>query len=330
MLQRRIIRRALRIRIEIVPDHWRSLLSPGLKPRPSSFPKVPCYLPLALTALALLAPPRPAQEDCFRGDVHTESQTVSGFLARFAKSSSPEEGPTCRVELFSLQGGMVFHAEDTAMKLVHPSGLDLNGDGSPDAVFEGYSGGQHCCWTYWVVSLGTKPRLLAALKNQSPITLTAGQQGNTDIQTLDGAFDYFDCLSHAESPVPTVFLRLQGRTFKDVGAEHWEVYDKQIRDARSDLSPARTSQFRAAKGAAEVCSGDARTAMPEVLSIVLAHLYAGQEQQAWKALDEMWPPSDRQRMRALILQKRKEGILRFTRPASPTRSLAKRRNRRTP
>src|SRR5207253_339848 len=110
--------------------------------------------------------------------------------------------------------GMLFHADDAALKLIRPEPGDVNGDGASDMIFEGYSGGAHCCWTYWIVSLGARPGLVAVLKNQSPISLVAGQEGKTDIETFDGSFDYFDCLSHAESPMPAVFLRLEGRTFK--------------------------------------------------------------------------------------------------------------------
>ena len=262
----------------------------------------------------LIVPACYAQEDCFRGEVHTEPQTIADFLIRFRQVSA-SGAPSCRVEVFSLQGGMAFHADDAGIQLLQPASTDLNGDGVPDLVLEGYSGGAHCCWTYWIVSLGPKPGLLASFKNQSPIALVPGNEGKTDIQTRDGAFDYFDCLSHAESPVPTVFLRLEGRRLRDVGMEHLPAYEKQIRDAREYLSSARLNQVRAAENMDEMCSGEPRAAMPAVLTIVLAYLYGGQEQQAWKALDAMWPKFDIQRVRAEIVKARARGILTYTRTA---------------
>ena len=46
-----------------------------------------------------------------------------------------------------------------------------------------------------------------------------------------------------------------------------------------------------------------------VLDIVLAYLYGGRGQEAWKALDEMWPATDKPRMRQMILKARTSGIL---------------------
>lgn len=219
----------------------------------------------------------------------------------------------------------MFHAEDAALKLLQPAGTDLNGDGAPDLALEGYSGGAHCCWTYWIVGTGGKPGLVASFKNQSPITFVLGKDGKNDIQTSDGAFDYFDCLSHAESPLPMVFLRLDGRRLIDAGAEHWPAYERQIRDARENLAPARLAAFRAVGNTDDLCSGEPRLAMSAVLTIVLAQLYGGQEQQAWKTFDEMWPSFDRQRIRAEILKARARGVVTYTRTVP-----AKRRRSRSP
>jgi hypothetical protein len=46
----------------------------------------------------------------------------------------------------------------------------------------------------------------------------------------------------------------------------------------------------------------------KVLEIVWAYLYSGREQQAWDALAEMWPSSDLDRIRSLILDVRTAGI----------------------
>lgn len=45
-----------------------------------------------------------------------------------------------------------------------------------------------------------------------------------------------------------------------------------------------------------------------VLTIVLNYLYSGREAQAWQALDEMWPASDEQRVKGLILERRARGL----------------------
>jgi hypothetical protein len=59
-------------------------------------------------------------------------------------------------------------------------------------------------------------------------------------------------------------------------------------------------------------SNAAENVKPLVLTIVLAYLYSGREDQAWKALEEMWPRFDQQRIRKLIVETRAKGLLRYT------------------
>jgi hypothetical protein len=113
-----------------------------------------------------------------------------------------------------------------------------------------------------------------------------------------------------------VFLRLRGQELKDVGPEHWDDYADQIAKARRLLTAEELRQFREVRNQEELCEGNPRATIPKVLTMVFAYLYGGREQEAWKALDEMWPRSDQERIRKLILQKRAEGILRYTRPVA--------------
>jgi hypothetical protein len=46
-----------------------------------------------------------------------------------------------------------------------------------------------------------------------------------------------------------------------------------------------------------------------VLEIVWSYLYSGREPEAWSALEDMWPSSDVERIRAAILNARRHGIL---------------------
>jgi hypothetical protein len=202
------------------------------------------------------------------------------------------------------------------MSIGQISGKDINGDGQPEAVFEGFSGSAHCCWTYWIVSLGARPSLLKQVFNQTSIAFRETSDGHVDLFGGDGAFDYFDCLSHSETAFPAVFLRLQGRDLKDVGSEHWDYYADQIADARRRITAEELDRFRNAKNQDDLCDGSPRATMPKVLTIVFADLYGGRDEEAWKALEAMWPPADKERIRKLILQKRAEGILRYTRPVA--------------
>ena len=271
---------------------------------------------ISLLVLARAGAAQASALDCYRGEVHTEPRRIGDFLIRL--DSVPDKYrpgySACRVQVLSSQGP-AFEATDYAMRIDPISGKDINGDGQPEAVFEGFSGSAHCCWTYWIVSLGARPGLLKQVFNQASIVFRETSDGHIDLLGGDGAFDYFDCLSHSETAFPAVFLRLQGRELKDVGSEHWDYYANQIADARRSLTAEELDRFRKARGQDELCEErDPRSTMPKVLTIVFADLYGGREEEAWKALETMWPPADKERIRKLILQKRAEGILRYTRP----------------
>ncbi len=286
---------------------------------------------ICLLALAAAGAAQPKAPDCFRGQVHAEPRRIGDFLIRLVSVADKKDPryAACQVQVFSSQGP-VFEATDHAMSIDEISGKDINGDGRPDVVFVGYSGGApasdpacgtgaqgaHCCWTYWIVSLGDRPGLLREVSNQTVIGFRETADRHVDLWAGDGAFDYFACLSHAETVFPMVFLRLKGRELKDVGPEHWDEYANQIAEARKKMTAEELRQFREAKDQDELCEGNSRSTIPQVLAIVFADLYGGREQEAWKALDEMWPPADKERIRKLILQKRAEGILRYTRPVA--------------
>jgi len=272
---------------------------------------------ILLLVLARTGAAQPRALDCYRGEVHTEPRRIGDFLVRL--DSVPDKHTpgynACRAQVFSPQGP-TFQATDYAMRIDEISGKDINGDGQPEAVLEGFSGGAHCCWTYWIVSFGARPGLLKQVFNQTSIAFRETSDGHVDLTGGDGAFDYFDCLSHSETVFPTVFLRLQGRELKDVGPEHWDDYANQIADVRRRTSAEEVRQFHDAKSQDEICEGSPRETLPKVLTVVFADLYGGRQEEAWKALDAMWPPADKERIRQLILQKRAEGILRYTKPVA--------------
>jgi hypothetical protein len=133
-----------------------------------------------------------------------------------------------------------------------------------------------------------------------------------EIRTYDGKFDYL-FLSHAESPFPTVYLRLVGTRLVDVGREHTADYDHEITEAKRDLSPAELQQLHSAVNADELYGNDSnRRAETQILQIIYAYLYSGRQTQAHQALTEMWPAFDQEAAWKKILEARRKGILRYT------------------
>lgn len=270
--------------------------------------------------LCLCAVSTCAQEfdQCFSGNSNPQFmghfKHLKGYILRIDQHKEDTvykdivyEQTLCRASVISPGGKVIFQADDAGMKLNEMTGKDLNGDGQADAVFEGFSGGAHCCWTYWIVSLGDHSGLVQEFKNETDVSFyDIDNDGRIEIWTKDGAFEHFDCLSPTDSPLPTVIFRLESRALKDVGQEYKEGYDREIEDAWSTLKTFELDRFRAANYA---CEGESRETMPKVLRIVLAYLYSGREQAAWQALEQMWPAHGVERIRRQIIDARSAGVL---------------------
>ena len=77
--------------------------------------------------------------------------------------------PRCRAVLIPPHGRKINIATDWALSVDPLSGTDVNGDGKPEIILNGYSGGLHCCYTSYIISLDRKPQLLHLFSNSSPV-----------------------------------------------------------------------------------------------------------------------------------------------------------------
>ncbi|HVC45999.1 MAG TPA: hypothetical protein VND90_02015 [Terracidiphilus sp.] len=183
---------------------------------------------------------------------------------------------------------------------------------------------------YRIYSLQKPPRLLRTLTGGE--TYSAADtylDGQVEIWTDDASgVDGFDGLPAAALDfAPTVVLRFEKRRLMDVSAEFRSRYDQQIAAVRDHLDAQELSAFRNSDGKLPVKIGMPldqyqhlwKTKM-KVLEIVWSYLYSGREQEAWKALDTMWPPSDLNRIRAAIENARGRGILREVDGVAPPSS----------
>lgn len=220
--------------------------------------------------------------------------------------------PRCHLLVRNLTGTVILSAGDDSFKILLDD-RDINGDGIPDLVVLAFSGGAHCCWTYYFFSLDPRPGLLTKFENNRDATFIEDREtGRIYLQIQDGAFDSFDDVCHACSPFPLVYLRLDGSDLVDISREYASDYDEIIRDSQKAL----TKKVRQRLRALTEKPSDAEPVMEaryNALMIVFAYLYSGREEQARQALQELWPPFDRERIWNLIVETRHNGILCYTR-----------------
>lgn len=271
---------------------------------------------LAILFLLLAAPAGAAaqqktaspQESGCRQSSGRYRRTFQHFVLLIAANPGNDEKP-CRAQLRDSDGRLIFEAADVAVSLLDVE--DINGDGQPDLAIEGFSGGAHCCWTYYYVSLGSIPGLVGKIANTHGIAvLPKAELKHAVLATDDSGFDNFDGLCYACSPSRAIYLVLNQDKFETAGRYFAAEYDKSIAEARAQLTPEKLAQFRQSDPAANANpTWELNDVKSAVLSIVLGYLYSARQDQAWKELENLWPAADQQRIKAGILKARSEGTL---------------------
>ena len=170
------------------------------------------------------------------------------------------------------------------------TGKDVNGDGIPDAVLVGFSGGAYCCSTYHIVSLGENPGLIAEFGDRATASFEdLNGNGKTEILIRDGGFEAGFGLSNEFSPSPLLIVRLEGAKFHDVGSGFWRVYEKEIRENYTKLKDENLREFLKSNPTEIHDSLDYLETESRILTIVPI-MYAGRPQEARKMLGKLWPP----------------------------------------
>jgi hypothetical protein len=224
------------------------------------------------------------------------------------KDDKDQDGDArCRAVVTTRLGRHITIAYEWALSIDPISGTDLTGSGTPTLVLSGYSGGLHCCYVYEMVSLGPTPKVLHTFSNPVPITFEKQPDGTVLIRAADGVFDFF-LVPHNAAVIPPLVLKLDGNNLVDISAQYSELYDKEIEQARSQLTAGEIEKFRKSNFHDKLYT-DQVAAVHKVLTIVLDYVYSGREEKAWQALNEMWPAGDVSRVKSLITERRQRGML---------------------
>lgn len=184
----------------------------------------------------------------------------------------------------------VWTLEDYMIKLADSDSLglpkDLTGDRIPDVIIQTFSGGAHCCFADFVLSLGTTFEVIDTLNS-------AGQWGDrdhdglADVLVADLTLDYWK-LPHSDSPMPTIVMEASANGFapaldltrkpEPTASEMLEAV-RAIRDAGAwkfyDLLP--EDEFLPASQA-------------ELHRRVVQLIYTGNAKIGLELIDATWPP----------------------------------------
>jgi hypothetical protein len=250
------------------------------------------------------------------GEYSTRFSTgVSVMVGPMRKGSFAQRA--CAAKLV-WNGQEISVASDAGQVGIDVLGADL-GFGKPVVAFQIDDSGAGSNRTYQIYSLARHPQLLYTIKGANSYRAAdTDLDGHVEIWTDDAvAVDGFEGVpgAHFDFP-PTVVLRFEKGRPVDVGSEFRSYYDAQIAKLRSEVSEPDLAEFKQSDGDLSAITlksgGDlhrvARTKI-SVLETVWAYLYSGREQEAWSALNEMWPALDLERIRTSVSNVHQSGIL---------------------
>jgi len=194
------------------------------------------------------------------------------------------------------------HPEGVEQREFNQFGLvSLLGDSSKQLVIQQYSGGAHCCWTAWVLDLSDSIRFLYQSEDYPEVGYELGisdldNDGVTELSQAIIAFDYFDRLSHADSPVSVAYFRfskekgryvLANREFSRLILARIAQEEDSVKAAADTLNPA--------------AFGDENGVyLSAVLQVVINYVYAGQRDTGWNFFDKWYSLGDKEDMKKKI------------------------------
>lgn len=138
----------------------------------------------------------------FAQDIQT--QKIGGYT--FTISPAPDGMMKDLVVM--KQDKSVWEVSDYMVRLLNDDSLgmpdDLTGDKISDVVVETYSGGAHCCYAQFVLSLGTTLEVLDTIDHAGKWS-DRDHDGLWEVTANDLILDYWK-LPHSDSPLPIVVL----------------------------------------------------------------------------------------------------------------------------
>ncbi len=188
--------------------------------------------------------------------------------------------------------GMATKSEWIRMGLVQ-----LVPSGTQQVMLSVYSGGAHCCSSYWVVSVEPKFRLILDTSEElmngfgEPVDLRG--DGNLALPIRTTTFDYFRG-AFAWSPGAIVWFKYDAKLDRVLPANDLCFKETQ-KDIDSDIAKLRSDAW---KQDVEPAAEFRRL----VLNVVIAYLYAGRDQDAWEFYDREYQESDHDEVKADVIE----------------------------
>ncbi len=257
---------------------------------------------LILTAIAAFAPQSHA-ETPVEVTPHQE-ETVAPYVARIYFDAKAKDGSDSYFEILkndkrvyvqkaNSKGEKFFigtmYKDDPDAALIK-MGMDITGDGQPDLVISEWLGGANCCLIFHIFEIGPTFKKLGTIDaefgDSGPHFLHPDKDSKSTglaIQIHDWTFANWNT-DFADSPAPKVILRFSDNAYR--------VAPDLMRTATLSASDLATRAAAIKSYAPSANGGEWPHAKvsPDLWGTMLDLIYSGHADDAWKFLDDAWPP----------------------------------------
>jgi len=256
---------------------------------------------------------------CSDGSGKFEAEFHTGVKLRVGAARETEASLATRVceATLSWDKQETVVSTEAAQLDVDVFGVDF-GIGGPVVAFQVKKSATECCMAYRVYSLTRPPRLVRTITGGDFFSASdTDLDGRVEIWTTDAAaVDGFESLALGELDfAPTMVLRFEPNRLVDVSSEFLPYFDQQIAKLKTEIDSGDPRDFKNSDGKLAFTASlpakqlhRLRGVKIKVLEIAWSYLYSGREQEAWRTLADMWPVSDVERIRTVILNAQAHGI----------------------
>jgi len=239
-----------------------------------------------------------------------DKQSFGDYEVRIYRNKDSDEG----LLKITRKGKVIFSKEGTSYKVgiiyedmpedkLVKMGNDITGDGQPNLVVSHWSGGAHCCFSYYVFNIGKDFKLLDVIDggdgDASRFT-DVDNDGKLEFLGNDWTFGYWhECF--AASPAPSIILKyangkyrlaldLMGKPLPTVAEER--ILIKEIKKEQEDILR-QVKKDMASVGQTDADNfawvQDDVVIPSKVWGHMLGLIYTGHSGEAWRFLDKVWP-----------------------------------------
>lgn len=185
-------------------------------------------------------------------------------------------------------------------EMTHFGLFPFRGAKIPQLMVGQYSGGAHCCFSYWIFNLDIDFRIIH--QTEFPI------DSLVEVADLDGdgrheivqsllTFDYFDRLPHAYSPSTLVIFQYDPEERSYIPANP-KFASYLLKGLEKKIQAVKAYNAKTDFGKIKV--EEDYQHLPLVLQVVIDYVYAGKEKEAWDFFDKEYKLSDKEAMRGKI------------------------------